>query len=192
MGFLHLRYGAAVSAERAICSVAPVETVVGQAQAVLLRCQVQVGAAVDIDAAVGSWFRAMCGVSHLSSAWLRAGVETEALTHPVQGSNGCLEAGARRDPVVGGASSASSGTASAPAAHGCSAAAASVGSIVAVARCVLGRFRRTGGGGIDSRALASIWRAAARGREALVRGRRAVFSLTMRLKNSSTTSARLP
>ncbi len=104
---------------------------------------------MDIDAAVGSWFRAMCGVSHLSSAWLRAGIETEARTQPVQGSNGRLEAGARRDPVVGGASSsASSGAASASAAHGGSAAAASVGGIVAVARCVLGRFRRTGGGGV--------------------------------------------
>jgi hypothetical protein len=73
----------AVSVERAICSVAPVETVVSQAQAVLLRCRVPVGAAVDVGATVGSWFRAMCGVSHLSRAWLRAGVETEARAHPV-------------------------------------------------------------------------------------------------------------
>ncbi len=120
-----------------------------QAQAMLLRCRVPVGAAVDVDTAVGPWFRAMGGVSHLSSAWLRAGIETEARAHPVQGGNGRLEAGARRDPVVGGASSsASSGAASASAAHGGSAAAASVGGIVAVARCVLGGFRRTGGGGV--------------------------------------------
>ena len=60
-----------------------------------------------------------------------------------------MEAGARRDPVVGGASSpASSGAASTSAAHGGSAAAASVGGIVAVARCVLGGFWRTGGGGM--------------------------------------------
>jgi hypothetical protein len=66
----------------------------------LLGCWVPVGAAVDIDVAVGSWIRAVCGVSHLPGARLGVGVETEARAHPVEGGNGCLEAGAWRDPVV--------------------------------------------------------------------------------------------
>ena len=92
MRFPCLRYVAAgVEIEY---SVAAVKAVVGQAQAVLFRGRVPVGAAVDIDVAVRSRFGAVCGVSHLSSAWLRAGVETEARAYPVQGSDGCLEAGA--------------------------------------------------------------------------------------------------